>query len=159
MAAVGLFQACSAGPEASGLLHGLVSGIFENERTASSTPQVTPPGGPAPGLATMGHGERLLYHVGGAKDHGRRSTRPRVHRKRQHHTRNSMRAGVGGTGPVSQNEGFDRPLGTSRDARVVFVVKGLRSFGVFTMDLLGALVDGLSGVIVGNREVPGGAMR
>ena len=39
---------------------------------------------------------------------------------------NFMRAGVGGTGPVSHNEGFDRSLGTCRGARVVFLVKGLR---------------------------------
>ena len=31
---------------------------------------MTPPDGPAPDLATMSHGERLLYLVGGAKDHG-----------------------------------------------------------------------------------------
>jgi len=28
--------------------------------------------------------------------------------------RNFMRAGVGGTGPMSQHEGFDRPRGTCR---------------------------------------------
>ena len=54
-----------------------------------------------------------------------------------------MRAGVGGNGPVSHNEGFDRSLGTFRGVRVVFLVMGLRSLGVFTMDLPGAFVDGL----------------
>ena len=69
MAAGGLHQACSASPDAFGLLHGLVSGIFENERAAPPTPQVMPPDGLAPDLATMSHGERLLNLVGGAKSH------------------------------------------------------------------------------------------
>ena len=37
---------------------------------------------------------------------------------------NLMRAG---DGPVSNNEGFDRSLGTCWGARVVFLVKGMRS--------------------------------
>ena len=64
-----------------------------------------------------------------------------------------MRAGMGGTGPVSHNEGFDRSLGTCRGVRVVFLVKGMSSLGVFIMDLPGAFVDWLNGVRVGNREV------
>ena len=68
---------------------------------------------------------------------------------------NFMRAGVGGTGPVSHNEGFDRSLGTCRGVRVVFLIKGLRSLGVFIMELPGAFVDGLNGVLVCNREISG----
>ena len=60
---------------------------------------------------------------------------------------------------MSHYEGFDRPLGTFRGVRVVFLVKGLRSLGVFIMDLPGAFVDGLNGVLVGDREVPGGVVR
>ena len=70
--------------------------------------------------------------------------------------RNSIRAGVGGTGPVSHNEGFDRSLRTCRGVRAVLLVKGLRSLGVFIMDLPGTFADG---VRVGNREVSGGVMR
>ena len=70
MAAVELFQACSASPEAFGLLHGLVSDVFEDERAAPPVPPVMPPDGPEPDLATIRHEERLLYLVGGAKDHG-----------------------------------------------------------------------------------------
>ena len=72
---------------------------------------------------------------------------------------NFMRAGMGGTRHVSHSEGFDRSLGTCRGVRVVFLVKGLRSLGVFIMDLPGAFVDGLNGVRVGNREVSEGVMR
>ena len=72
---------------------------------------------------------------------------------------NFMSAGVGGTGPVSHNGGFNWPLGTCRGARLASLAKGLRSSEVFTMDLPGAFVDGLNGFRVGNREVPGGAMR
>ena len=68
--AMELLQACSASPEAFGLLHGLVSDVFEDERAAPPAPPVMPPDGPASDLATMRHGERLLYLVGGAKDHG-----------------------------------------------------------------------------------------
>jgi len=58
--------------------------------------------------------------------------------------RNAMCAGVGSTGPVSRSESFDRPLGTCRGARVVFVVKGLRSLDVFIVGLPGAFIDGLN---------------
>ena len=66
-----------------------------------------------------------------------------------------MRAGVSSTGPVPYNEGFDRPLGTCKIARVVFLVEGLRSLGVIAMDFPGAFVDGLNGVRVGDREISG----
>ena len=56
-----------------------------------------------------------------------------------------MRTGVDGTGLVSHNDGSDRSLGTFRGVRVVFVVKGLRSPGMFIMDLLAHLTMGLLG--------------
>ena len=39
-----------------------------------------------------------------------------------------------------------------------FLVKGLRSLGVFTTGLRGAFADGLGGVRVSNREVSRGAV-
>ena len=70
MVAMELLQACSASPEAFGLPQEMVSDVFENERAAPPAPPVMPTDGPAPDLATMSHGERLLYLAGGAKDHG-----------------------------------------------------------------------------------------
>ena len=46
-----------------------------------------------------------------------------------------------------------------RTPPVVLPVKSMRSLGVFIMDLPGAFADGLNRVRVGNREVPGGAVR
>jgi exonuclease III len=68
--AVELLQACSESPEAFRLLHGLVADVFEKGREAPPAPAVTPSDGPAPDLATMSQGERHLYLVQGAKDHG-----------------------------------------------------------------------------------------
>ena len=70
MVAVELLPACSASPEAFGLLHSLVSDIFEDERATPPAPPVQPPDGPAPDLDAMSQGERFLYLVRGAKDHG-----------------------------------------------------------------------------------------
>ena len=54
-----------------------------------------------------------------------------------------VRAGVGGTWPVSHDGGSDRYLKTFRDVRVVPLVEGLRSLGVFTMTLRARLPMGL----------------
>jgi hypothetical protein len=65
-----------------------------------------------------------------------------------------MRAGAGSTGPLPQDGGSDRPLGTCRGVRVAFLTKGLRSHGSFIMGLQACLPMGLMESVSATGKYP-----